>query len=365
MSAAARNIRVTQLMAELFAEALHERPSLSYQIQSDLEEVFTTPARGFREILLVITIARLLNPDFKASVDFYEANPRALFEGPIRNALRSRHIPHGKSGPLNVAKATRRIDDQWAARRRPRKVADRIVALVDHIESLPPGELRSFAIDLHGRFLDEAHRIASMAVDVEPNAEILFLLEVCQRLVEDAPDAGNTLQRIAGLLLTSYHDAMQTGIIVSGAEDRASVTTTTSKKLGDLAEEQPDGTIVRVFEVTTKPFNEARVVEAYDAVREYDGNSGSSTPEVVVVCEAGQQHQDAVGARLELGYLGVLTFNDLAFHFVEIWNWIMANLIRMPVDARIAFYESLGAYVADPNTAERVKTVWQRLHPEG
>lgn len=362
MSAAARNQRVARLMDELFAEAGRGRPQLSPQVALDLQTIFGTTVRGFREIVLVITLARMINPTFKASTNFYESNPRSLFEGPIRDALYDRKIPHGKSGPLNVAKATEGINAQWAARKRPRPAAERVVALVNHIESTSPQELRAFAIVLHGMFLDEAQRVEGIGVDVEPNADVQFLFGLCERLILDAPDGGNTLQRIAGLLLKSYHEALQTGIEVAGAEDRASVTTTTSKKIGDLAEQLLDGTVVLPYEVTTKPFNEARVNEAYQSVRDFDARTGSNTPEVIVVCGRGQEHPDASQARPAYGYLGVLIYEDLAFHFVEVFGWIHAQLLRMPVDARLAFYEALAAYIADPNTSERVKRVWQTLH---
>lgn len=349
-------------MDELFASAQQSRPQIDAQVQRDLDALFSTNALGFREIVLVIAIARMLNPAYTASTAFYAANPRPLFEGPIRQALRARGIPHGKSGPLNVAKATEGITAEWALRRRPRSVAERVVALVHHIESLSPQDLLAFSIVLHGMFLDEARRIQAMGVDIAPTAEIPFLFDTCQRLITESPDSGNTLQRIAGLLLRSYHEALQTGIQVAGVEDRASVTTTTSKKLGDLAEEQADGTVVCAYEVTTKPFNEARVVEAYDAVRDYDASAGSHTAEIVVVCLAGQQHDQSTGIRMAQGYLGVFVYQDLAFHFVEMLSWVSSQLTRMPAEARMAFYEELGAYIADPNTSERVKIVWRQIH---
>ncbi|MDQ3547458.1 MAG: hypothetical protein M3439_01450, partial [Chloroflexota bacterium] len=261
MSAAERNRRVTELMDEAFQHAAIQPPVLPADIARDLDIVFGTVVRGFREILLVIVIARMLNPEYRASTRFYPANPRALYEGPIRSALRDRGIPHGKSGPLNVAKATEGIDSQWAARRRAAAVAERVVALVSYIESLSSAELWSFSIALHARFIAEARRVAALDVIADPETAIPFLAQACQRFIIEAPDAGNTPQRIIGLLLQSLHDTVQTGIRVAGVDDRASVTTTTSKKLGDLAEEQPDGTVVRAYEITTKPFGQARVTE--------------------------------------------------------------------------------------------------------
>ena len=362
MSGETRSARISALMDDLFGYAVSSRPTLAPNVAAAVDEVFNTPVRGLREILLVITLARLLDPKYRASVNFYACNPRALFEGPIRTALENRKIPHGKSGPLNVAKAAEGINDQWSSRRRPREAARAVVSLVEHIESVTPSDLRDFAVVVHGRFLDEARRVEGLAIETEPMADVGFLFNLCLHLVVGAPDSGNTLQRLVGLLLTSYHDSLQTGILVAGAEDRASVTTTTSKKLGDLAETQLDGTVIRAYEVTTKPFNAARVAEAYDAVRDFDAMSHVLTDEIVVVCEAGQQPPNTMGGDSAPGYLGALKHHDLTFQFIDVRAWLISQLLRMPIDARLDFYAALASYVADPNTAARVKMVWRAVH---
>jgi hypothetical protein len=58
---------------------------LDPETHSLLNKIFASNDWGFREILLLVVIARLLHPDYKASVDFYGCNPRPLFEEPIRS----------------------------------------------------------------------------------------------------------------------------------------------------------------------------------------------------------------------------------------------------------------------------------------
>lgn len=86
-------------------------------------------------------------------------------------------------------------------------------------------------------------------------------------MIDGAPDSGNTPQRIFGFLLESYHTSIHTGIIVSGADDSASATSTTSKKPGDINEEGADGSIYRVYEVTVKPFDLSRIIDSYDCIK--------------------------------------------------------------------------------------------------
>src|SRR5690606_24939467 len=106
------------------------------------------------------------------------------------------------------------------------------------------------------------------------------------------PDAGNTPQRIVGLLMKTYHEAFGTGLNVTGHEDGASVTNATSKKPGDITIEKANGDILQVFEVTVKPFSKQRMRESYETVRIYDKYSGSKIVEVTVICDKINCHPD-------------------------------------------------------------------------
>lgn len=81
MSTIERNARVVALMEASFERA--SRGEYGSEWGDDLEEIFSTTVWGFREILLVIVIARLLDRNYKASEAFYSCKPRALYEGPF------------------------------------------------------------------------------------------------------------------------------------------------------------------------------------------------------------------------------------------------------------------------------------------
>ena len=119
MTPGERNQKVEKQLDELFDKAAEKQfKALDGEIAKELDLVFSCKTWGFREILLVIVHARLLDPEYRASVSFYDCNPRPLFEGPIRTALSKRGIPHRQSGPLNIAKAAQAINGYWAARLR-------------------------------------------------------------------------------------------------------------------------------------------------------------------------------------------------------------------------------------------------------
>ncbi len=130
-----RNSKVRCILDSLFDQATSDTVTIDESpFSASMEKLFSTSAWGFREILLVVIVGMKLDPSFRASTGLYDCNPRAIYEGPIKEFLIEKNIPHRKSGPLNVAKATVGLDMTWAAQRRPSDVAEEVVKLVKYIE---------------------------------------------------------------------------------------------------------------------------------------------------------------------------------------------------------------------------------------
>lgn len=362
MSTADRSARVAALMEAFFEQASRNDHTPNERWMSGLEALFSITVWGFREILLVIVVARTLDGGYKASEAFYDCKPRALYEGPIRNELRERRIPHRRSGPLNVAKAAIGINNQWAAQRSPKWAADLVVRFVEEIESMPERELEDFAIALHGRFLAESERVADMTLEVSPEADPEFLHTLCSRLISEAPDGGNTPEHIVELSLRAYHEELRTGVEVVGHGGRASISGARGKTLGDIVERQADGNIVHAYEVTVKAFGEERVRDSYEAIKAFDLKEGVKTSEIMVLCREQDAHPESAAAIEGSGYLGKLAHRDLTYHFVEIHNWLLFQILRMTPAARVSFHKKLDKYVSDFNASETVKQLWNKLH---
>jgi hypothetical protein len=357
-----RASRVKKLMKGSLSRGRKGNYSVPPKVEAQIETLFGTTTWGFREIMLVVVIARLLDDTYMPSKALYDCNPRALYEGPMLSVLRAEGIPARKSGPLNIAKAAQGLTKEWAAQRRPKRVAAEIVSLVKKIEQMNHGELENFSAALHARFLQEAKRVEALAVTAPPESDPQHLYEIACALIDDVPDAGNTPQHIVGHLMEAYHTELQTGIVVTGHLDRASVTSTTSKKPGDINEEQADGSVLCVYEVTVKEFGGQRVDESYDTVTQYSEGANSRIREVIVICRPEDLHPDAeTRSETSAIYLGRVEHQDLTYHFLDIYEWIIAQLSRMPVDARLSFHQELSEYIADPNTSEAVKRRWADL----
>jgi hypothetical protein len=329
---------------------------------ADLEAIVACGSRGLREILLTVTVGRLLDCSYKTTA-LYDCNPRALFEGPIREVLDGHRIPRGKSGPLNMAKATKALDAAWAARRRPRDVALRVVQVAEAVDSMSPGDLTGLGAAIAKLLLEEARRVDDLAVDLDPTEDPISLANMMAEMIIGVPDSGNTPQRIIGLLLDARERAKGSPVEVLGLNDRASVTSTTAKKLGDLALALPDGTVTAPMEVTVKPFNEPRAMEAAEAAHEYAEAAGMPVFEILVVCRPEDVHPDATRYSAS-SLMGLYAKDGIAFYFVNIFDWILGQLLEMPASARSEFHSQVNEYVADPSTRKAVKVIWRGLNSE-
>lgn len=357
-----RNLKVSQLMAELMAKAATREFQLESHLLQKIMQVCSTTAWGYREILLVICIARLLDSSYSPTTSLYACNPRALYEGPIREMLYEAEIPHRKSGPLNIAKATKGIDRAWVAQRRPKDIAEATVDLAEWMENAGTESLRNFGAALLAQLLNEATRVAEYNIAVQEEADVAHLEHLCWQLINEVPDAGNTPQRIIGLLLVAYHEQIHSSVIVEGYADRASTTSTTSKKPGDIMEKDKSGNIIMVYEITVKPFDEQRTSDSADAILEYSKATGANIPEIFVLCRNSDIHPKATRNEGNSMHLATLLFRGLTYQFLDIYQWLTAALSRLTPQSRIQFYMDLNDYIADVNTSEEVKSFWKELH---
>ena len=141
----------------------------------------------------------------------------------------------------------------------------------------------------------------------------------------------------------------------------ASVTSTTSKKPGDVNEESSDGIIYKVYEITVKPFDLARIRDSYDCIIKYNEANNSDLNEIIVIC----RKEDCIIDMKKSGlysYLGSYAYQNIMYYYWDIYEWVSDALQHMTQEGRIAFYNDLNTYIEDINTAEKVKKLWYKLH---
>ncbi len=361
-----RNNNVRDILDSLYNRAINDTFIIDESpFSSSMDKLFSTSAWGFREILLVVIVGMKLDRSFRASARFYDCHPRAIYEGPIKEFLIEKNIPHRKSGPLNVAKSAVGLDMTWAAQRKPFTAAEGVVELINYIEGVSTDTINdcldTVGIALLRRLMAHTRSLQNLSVDIEFFADSNFLYHLCYELIVKAPDAGNTPQRIAAYLLKNYHKSMNTGIVVTGGDDRASVTSTTSKKPGDINEESTEGVIYKVYEVTVKHFDLARIRDSFDCVSIYNDENNANIHEIIVICRKEDCPTDMHSSGMH-GYLGYYEYQDVIYYYWDIFEW-MANILQMMIpEGRIGFYRDLNTYIDDINTSTNVKTIWRNLH---
>lgn len=355
-----RQVIAKEIANELLAAAQTVAPPAS-NIERSLAAVTASKSRGLRELLLIVVVARLMDPTFCASRDYAACSPRGLYPG-IKQALAASGIPHGKDGALNVAKGNPPIDRQWASARDDKRAADEVVRLVGGLEGMNPSEVRELGAQLAKRLLLEATRVADLNVTISPSADPDWLATASRLLIEQAPDRGNTPQVIAGLLLEAKAAALESPVSVDGIGDAACVTTSTSNKLGDLCVLDTRGEPLMAYEVTVKPFGSERVTDCTTAIHDYSAASGSPVTEMTVLCRPEDLHPSATGGDGRSAYLGTVDDQDVRYRFVDLFEWIRLELLGMPPVARAGFHLALSSHVNDPNTAEGVKVAWAKIN---
>lgn len=359
MTAEERNQQIYEILSGLLRD---DRAVTSFPApfsKDEVEPLFQTNIWGHREIVLTIILARLMDSRFKASQDFYACNPRSIFEKPIRRALREHGIPHRKSGPLNVAKNTKKINKDWATDKHGGEVAMSVVEIVKKIEAAPKDMLNHFAAAFVARYKQEARRIRDLEVTLEPSENPIYIAKLCIDLINNMPDGGATAQFIVGLLMEKISKDREAKVVVTGHRDSVSTTNTTSGKPGDITERISDREDI-IYEVTTKMFSDDRMIESYESVKDFD----ESIKDVFVICRP-KDVPETLSSDAGKSYLLATTqFKDLAYYFINIYDYVRALLLSLTPEGRRSFYEELGGYVNEINRSESVKRYFAKWHEE-
>ena len=325
---------------------------------AEVESLFSTSIWGHREIVLTIIMARLMNPKFKASEDFYACNPRSVFEHPIRKAFREFGIPHRKSGPLNVAKNSKKINEDWATDKHGGDVAMNVVRIIEKIETVPRKQFEKFAASYAARYRQEAKRVKEMEVKLPVQENPVYIAKLCTDLLNSVPDGGATPQIIVGLLMETMTKDRKANVEITGHRDSVSTTNTTSKKPGDIIE-KINGNSQLIYEVTTKVFSDDRLIESHESVMNYD----KTMKDVLVICRP-QDVPESLTEKRTSYVMATTQYKELAYYFINIYDYIESTVIFLTPAGRKAFYQELIQYVNTTNTSEKVKRYFKQWHSE-
>jgi hypothetical protein len=362
VSAESRNLAVQELTKKFLNSKKIDQGKIPTEVNSDLELVFNSEKRSFREIVFTINLARILDLNFKSTKDLYACNPRPVYEQGIKPILDSNGVPCTQSGPLNVTKATKAITDQWAAMKSPKEVGMATYRLAKYIDSLDKSGLEILASSMGRLLKKDAIHVTSLNIKSDPSSDSSVLQEISRTLIIEALDGGNTAQRVIGTLLDLHKEISSSSTIVNGTEDSASTTNLTSKKVGDLSVYKKTGSVISIYEVTLKEFTEQRISECSQSLIGNLGNEAGSKSEVIVLCRQEDMPSIAISAAEKGIVLGIFTDKfGIRYNFIDLFQWVSIRILELDQEFRAEYFSRLESYVNRVKTPLKVKSKWAEI----
>src|SRR5699024_9754929 len=155
-------------------------------------------------------------------------------------------------------------------------------------------------------------------------------------------------------------ESIESKILIGNYEDSASVTNTTSKKPGDIIIESHMYEIKEIYEITCKPFDEQRLQDSYDSIKDSLIDGVDVVMEDYVICR--EQDFLELDTKFDSKYFfGTFINNDIIYYFIDIYEWLLVQLLNMSNYYRMTFHNELSSYISEPNTSESVKVLWNKL----
>lgn len=331
-------------------------PLIFPEVEVELKEIFECNTMGFREMLATIVYAKFLDLSYSPRADLYACNPRSLYEKGIKPVLDERGIPCGQSGPLNIAKATSSLNEQWAAQRRPENVAKSLLKVVDWLVTLSDQELQDFAGCMGVSFDLLASRALETQISLSKEDSPHIISTALWKLIREHPLGGTIPQASCGLILEAEH-LNSSEFEVEGARDSVSTTNKTSKKPGDLTVRRGNE-FVRVYEVTVKKFSEQRVREAAQSLGSFFKDGGFPKGfSVLVVCRP----EDIPNLSRPSGsnyFLGELANNGINFLFFDIFQWTQGKIAEFSKPQRDYFLHEFTLFLNGVRIPAAVRDAW-------
>ena len=321
----------------------------SSEVYKLLGELIEVNAKGFRGVVVTAITGLHLDDSYDPINNFYDCNPRSIFEGGIWYALQENNIPCGKSDPLNVAKNANQLNKDWAKGRRPQSAAMAVVRFLEIIMSSGKAARARLIDYFFFRLWKYAESVTSFEiVDIDASAS---KQEVGNRLIEFTlkyPESGNLPQFLVAQLLSNVFHSSETQVI--GGDESVFGTNTTSKKPADIWLENQD-IQTNLYEVTVKPVSKKRLDDSLDALK----STGHLNHSVTFICRI---PTDINELDVESGSY---TYKGKSFDFVD-YHAFCSSLITLLNNQEFdGMLNRMAEFVQDMHISMRTKAGWNEF----
>ncbi|MGB7416962.1 MAG: hypothetical protein WA902_22395 [Thermosynechococcaceae cyanobacterium] len=318
-----------------------------YKLLTDLIEV---NAKGFRGVVVTALVGLHLNSDYDPLDNFYGCNPRAIFEKGIWDALQESGIPCGKSDPLNVAKNTYQLNEDWAKGRRPQRAA---MAVVDFLQMVMEASQsrRARLIDYFfyrlWKYAQAVNAYELVRIDSVQQAKLDLGSQLIHFTLE-YPESGQLPQYLVSQLLQALFK--HSHINVMGGDESVFGTNTTSKKPADIwLEEQNRPT--NLYEVTVKEVSRKRLDDSIDALEQ----TGHLDCPVIFICRIPEDV-----AELSLSNSHVV-YRGKSFEFIDYRSFCLTLFALLAEQDLAGVVENVSQLIRNKDMSTRTKAGWNVL----
>ncbi len=355
MSKSDRNLKVAAFIQNQLAQAkVSLRHKLDEQLTVAIDLIISCTALGFRGVVITSLAGKHIDKNFNPLVDFYECNPRSIFEGPIRAVLYESQIPCGKSDPLNAAKNIKQLNKVWAKGRRPEKVAMAVAYLLETMfsDETTPAQFKQIQHYFFRQLLAQKRvKIATLAAK-NTFSNRLKTTDLLSGFLIQYPEGGAVPQFFCGYLLKLANDQAAIPYTVKGYDENVNATNTTAKKAGDVWEEDSTGKTHRIFEITVKRVDANRVE---DCIQNLEGLNITDPNEVILLCRI---PEDTDTLQLKTNSLEVR--NHLV-QFLDIRKWFYFSFLTLRKESQAQFLKEVEGFMNELTRKQAVRDAWVEL----
>lgn len=352
-----RNAAAKSYVLKMLADAKSFKPSkefLTEYIDEDrtLQALIPIKANGFRGVVLTVIVGMHLDTNYNPTENFYDCNPRSIFEKGIFYALTESNIPCGKSDPLNVAKNAQKIDRAWALGKRPESAAlaaAKYISLLWSHKGTPKYEklVKLFFKRLH----DYSIFVAAQNVSYEHVAGEFVGTSVAQKLANftvECPEGGAMPQFIVGLLLHFLRLDNGKYTAVVGFDESVFGTNTTSKKPADVWEILADGSVGKLYEITVKTIDLKRLDDCVDSLMA----QRLADKEVIFICNL-PSNVSTIDVKE-----GLITHKGMQLQFADIKSFVCSGFVLLDANSQSSYIDTLQKFIFSSTRAVATKNYW-------
>jgi hypothetical protein len=318
--------------------------------------IISNRSLGMRGLVMTGIMGIHLYDNYHPVHDFYACSPRAIFDE-IYPILVKHQIPSSKSAPLDVAKATNKLDINWINGKRDSEVAQTVVKFLK--------ELKERRIEMNRRpnykaeiaynemiltffnCLKEYTNKNKVAVNDDIAIDFLDIPLSLYEFVTNNPNYGDNPEALVYFILEQINEDKP--LTVHGIE--SSVFSNNRNKPADLWLTDEKDIITNLYEVSVKQINNTRILHLIDSMN--GNNHEYMNVNIITILPKLTQS-------LNVHRPGIHTIEGRYFNFIDLYQFIINTFSLLPFDKHLVILKNMAHYLDHYNIDTKIKQEWNK-----